>query len=65
MNVSNSIQYKARLVAEGFTQKEGIDYHEIFSPIVKFKTIHIMLVIVAYYDLELEQLDVKTAFFTW
>lgn len=55
-------RYKARLVAKGFTQKEGVDYKEIFSPVVKFKTIRIMLALVVQHDLELEQLDVTTAF---
>ncbi|CAM8960498.1 unnamed protein product [Rhodiola kirilowii] len=56
------LRYKARLATTRFTQKEGIDYHEIFALAVKFKTIRIMLALVAINDLELEQLDVKTAF---
>ena len=56
------IKYKARLVAKGFTQKEGIDFGEIFSPVIKYKSIRIMLSLVVQYNLELEQMDVKTAF---
>ena len=48
-------RHKGRLVANGFSQKEGIDYNEIFSPVVKHISIKLMLSIV-------EQLDVKTAF---
>jgi hypothetical protein len=55
-------RYKARLVAKGYSQKEGIDFHEIFSPVVKIVSIRSMLALVALLDLELEQLDVKTAF---
>lgn len=53
---------KARLVAKGYAQREGIDYHEIFAPVVKHVSIRILLSIVAQENLELEQLDVKTAF---
>jgi len=55
-------QYKVRLVAKRYTQKENNDYNDIFSPIVKHASIRMLLAIVAQFDLELEQLDVKTAF---
>ncbi|CAJ2646442.1 unnamed protein product [Trifolium pratense] len=55
-------RYKARLVAKGFTQVERIDYNEIFSPVVKHCSIRVLMAIVNMYDLELEQMDVKTAF---
>ena len=54
-------RYKARLVAKGFAQKECIDYNEVFSPVVKHTSIRILLALVTEYELELAQLDVKTA----
>ena len=56
------IRYKARLVAKGYAQKEGINYNEVFSPVVKHSSIRILLALVAQLNLELTQLDVKTAF---
>jgi hypothetical protein len=55
-------RFKARLVAKGFSQIPGIDYNDVFSPIVKHSSIRAFFGIVAMHDLELEQLDVKTAF---
>jgi hypothetical protein len=54
-------RFKTRLVAKGFTQREGIDYTETFSPISKKDSFQIVMVLVAHYDLELHQIDVKTA----
>jgi hypothetical protein len=55
-------RYKARLVAKGYSQKEGIDFHEIFSLVVNSVSIQTVLALVALLDLELEHLDVKNAF---
>ncbi|KAH9802505.1 Integrase catalytic domain-containing protein [Citrus sinensis] len=55
-------RYKARLVAKGFAQKEGIDYNDVFSLVIKHTSICILLALVAEYELELAELDVKTAF---
>ena len=54
--------YKARLVAKGFRQVQGVDYDATFSPIAMLKSIRIMLAIAAFYDHEIWQVDVKTAF---
>ena len=55
-------RYKARLIAKGFTQKEGIDFKETFAPVMKYKTLRILLALVQHYDLELKQFDIETAF---
>nr|GEX91477.1 retrotransposon protein, putative, Ty1-copia subclass [Tanacetum cinerariifolium] len=54
--------YKARLMAKGFTQTLRIDYEETFSSVADIRAIRIFISIAAYYDYEIWQIDVKTAF---
>ncbi|KAG9458112.1 hypothetical protein H6P81_002620 [Aristolochia fimbriata] len=58
----NIKRYKAHLVAKGFTQREGIDYTDTYSPVSKKDSLRIILALVAHFDLELHHMDVKTAF---
>nr|GEV01711.1 hypothetical protein [Tanacetum cinerariifolium] len=53
---------KARLVVKGYSKALGIDYEKTFSPVVDIKAVRILIAIVAYYDYEIWQIDVKTAF---
>nr|GEV67512.1 Gag-Pol polyprotein [Tanacetum cinerariifolium] len=50
-------RYRARLVVKGYAQKDGIDFNEIFSPMVRMTSIRVVLEMYTMYDLHLEQLD--------
>jgi hypothetical protein len=63
LNLNGTVQrYKARLVAKDYHQSYGIDYNETYSPVVKLQSLRVIFALAAQYDLELHQLDVKTAF---
>ena len=63
LNVEGKVEKcKARLVAKGYSQVEGIDFGDIFSPVAKLTSIIFMLFVAAAFDFELEQMDVKTTF---
>ena len=63
LNAEGKVEkYKARLVAKGYSQVEGIDFGEIFSPVAKLTSIRLLLSIAVAFDFEIEQMDVKTTF---
>ena len=55
-------KYKARFVARGFSQKEGIDYEETFALVARYTSIRSVLALVAVMKWKIHQMDVKTAF---
>ncbi|KAM1867521.1 hypothetical protein ACFX13_010241 [Malus domestica] len=58
----NIAQYKARLVAQGFSQELGIDYLDTFSPVVRHTTVRMILALAAIKHWDLRQLFIKNAF---
>ena len=55
-------RYKARLIAQGFTQIVGIDYFDTFSPVMKPCTIRLVLALVVNFQWPIKQLDIENAF---
>nr|GFA72174.1 zinc finger, CCHC-type [Tanacetum cinerariifolium] len=63
MKVDGTIdKFKARLVIQGFRQKEGIDYFDTYAPVARITTIRLLLALAVIYNLVIHQMDVKTAF---
>jgi hypothetical protein len=63
LNAEGKVEkYKARLVAKGYSQVEGIDFGEIFSPVAKLTSIIFLLYVATAFDFEVEQIDVNTTF---
>lgn len=55
------VRYKARLVAQGFSQRYGLDYEEVFAPVVKQATFRILLTVASRENLIVKHVDIKTA----
>ena len=62
-NVDGDVErYKARLVAKGYTQRQGIDYEEVYTPVARMETIRLLISLAAQMKWKIHQLDVKSAF---
>ena len=63
MKADGSIdKYKVRLVIKGYNKKEGLDYFDTYSPVTRISSIRMLIAIAAIHNLEIYQMDVKTAF---
>lgn len=56
------IKYKARLVAKGYVQEQGVDFDEVFAPVTRIETVHLLLALAAKHNCEVHHLNVETAF---
>ena len=56
------VKYKARLIAQGFVQREGIDFEEVFALVARMESIRLLLALAAAKDWRVHHLDVKSAF---
>ena len=63
LNLDGTVaHYKARLVARGFSQVEGLDYSETFSPVLRMASFRLLMALATILDLEVHHLDVQTVF---
>lgn len=56
------VKYKAGLLVKEFKQKEGLDFCDIYSPVMRITSIRVLLAIASLHDLDIHQMDVKTTF---
>jgi hypothetical protein len=56
------LKYEACVVAQGFTQIEGVNYNETFAPVAKLASLRVILALAAELDLEVHQMDIKSAY---
>ena len=60
--LGNVVRNKARLVAQGYNQEEGIDFDETFAPVARLEAIRMLLACACHMDFKLFQMDVKSVF---
>jgi hypothetical protein len=56
------VKHKARLVAKGYVQREGVDFDEVFAPVARLDSVHVLVAVAAHLGWQLHHLDVKSAF---
>lgn len=56
-------RYRARLVAQGFSQIPGVDFFETYAPVAKMATMRVLFTMVAQHDFEIHQIDIKSPYF--
>ena len=56
------VKHKARLIARGFVQHEGIDFDEVFVPVARIESVRLLLALAAAKDWRIHHLDVKSTF---
>jgi hypothetical protein len=56
------VKHMARLVVKGYSQRQGVDYDEIFAPVVRLEAMRMLLALAAHQDWEVHHMDVKSAF---
>ena len=65
-HTDGSIQtFKARLVIQGFSQRQGVDYFDTYAPVARITSIRVLVALALIYNLLIHQIDVKTIFFKW
>ena len=63
--LGNVIRNKARLVAQGYNQEEGIDFDETFAHVARIEAIRLLLAFACHINFKLFQMNIKSAFFKW
>jgi hypothetical protein len=56
------VRHKARLVVKGYTQRQGIDYDEVFAPVARLEAVRLLLALATQEGWQVHHMDVKTAF---